>query len=147
VEGASTGCYGKLNGGAGKVGHPVDDNAKSERSKFELERIKIQTDLVKHLSTLSAGSIVLIATLIDRLPKPLVEKPYLIRAIICLCACLVFSLWHLMVVGIGRDWDRPKPARFDQLQDTFSGVLAGVAFLFGIICLGVFVIGNVRHLP
>ncbi len=118
-----------------------------ERAKLDLERIKIQTDLVKHLSTLAVGSIVLIATLIDRLPKPLLSRRYLVASICCMCACLAFSLWYIMVVGIGRDWSRKEPAKFDQFQDALFGVLTGIAFLFGVISLAVFVVFNVIHLP
>jgi hypothetical protein len=67
----------------------VDVNGNNKNLHFE--RTKLAADLVKHISTLSTGSLVLIATLLDKLPKPLEGRRFLITSIICFVVCLVCS--------------------------------------------------------
>ena len=58
----------------------------------DLEFAKINIDVVKHITTLSTGSILLIATFLDRFPNAHAwSKWLLILALVCLTVCLGIS--------------------------------------------------------
>lgn len=47
-----------------------DQSPGQKKDDTELERIKVGLDLMKHVSIMAAGSVVLLATVIGELPKP-----------------------------------------------------------------------------
>lgn len=123
----------------------ADSEASPDEIKLELERLKIKIDLVKHLSTLSTGSIVLIATFIDKLPKPIIHRQDLVTAIAFLGLSLIASAMYLAATGINRrSWNLSEP---ETMRELVFGLLAVGSFVLGVQSLGVFVIVNVIHLP
>jgi len=116
------------------------------KTDTQLERIKIGLDLVKHVSTLAAGSIVLLATFLDKFPRPLLKGDWLTVAVWLLCGCLVCCLVYILNVGIGRDWG--VRTEFDEAIGIISGAFAAATCVAGIISLGIFVMANInRPLP
>ena len=114
-----------------------------DQEKLAIERIKIEVDVAKHFSALSTGSIVLITTLLDKLPKPLAKTAILQVAILCLLISLglsVFCLWT--------PWQtlERKPRVAVVLTNRVSLFFAGFAFLGGLIAMGIFAIANIHHL-
>ena len=70
-----------------------DEPNRNEGQRFE--RVKLAVDSVKHITTLATGTIVLLATFSDRLPRPLAFKGYLITAIVSMVVCLLASFIYL----------------------------------------------------
>ena len=106
--------------------------------KLAIERTKIEIDVVKHLSTLSTGSIVLVTTFLDKLPKPLSE-PRLLRLSLGLFSCsIVTSVLYLLA-----PWADKKEWRHSASSRKVCFFLAGVAFLGGAVFLAVFARFNV----
>lgn len=115
-----------------------------ERTKVELERTKLAMDLVKHLSTLATGSIVLIATLLEKFPKPLREQDTLIWSVISFITCTVSCTAYWFFGAIVWHWLRTNWS--DRQVRLFFFVLAVIltaSFAFGVILLGIFAIKNI----
>lgn len=114
-----------------------------ERTKVELERTKLAMDLVKHLSTLATGAIVLIATLLERFPRPLREQDTLVWSIVSFIICTISctAYWFLgAILGhwFGTNWsDRQVRFLFVVLAVIFTA-----SFIGGVIYLGIFAIRN-----
>lgn len=117
-------------------------NNQAEDRAGELERAKVAIDVVKHVSTLSTGSIVLIATLLDKFPKPIAAQWQLAAAILCLVFCLACCLYYLVYVGVSGNWKERNTG-----IGGVVGMLIGWSFLVGILFLGIFAIQNVHKLP
>jgi len=100
-------------------------------------------DVAKHFSTLSAGSIVLIATLIDKLPKPLSDTTSLRDAIVCLLVSLGLSIFYLWTPWETLD---PNPRQIVVSVNRFAFLFAGLFFLIGLVALGTFAITNIQYL-
>jgi hypothetical protein len=101
---------------------------------LKLGRATFVTDLVKHISTLASGSILLLATFLGRVGTPL-DKGTLITAVILLLACLVCCSMHLFFFGIRKTWTAvgPEMGRGYALVS----VLIFVTFVLGMIFLGI----------
>jgi hypothetical protein len=130
----------------------AEDNEQPKRG--DLEGTKLATDLMKHVATLASGSIVLVATLLDKFPKPIIGSGWLVGSVISLVLCLACSLYFLMVLLVWKYW---VPEYFPDFalrsSNSFSmwttgaaSLLAGWSFLGGILCLGIFAIKNLHRL-
>jgi hypothetical protein len=115
-----------------------------ERDKLILERTKLAADTVKHISTLATGSIVLVATFMDKVHKPIVTPNLLTIAIGAFMVCLFFCVIYLFLVGIPSRWDasvlRPKSVRI--VMQVAAGILY-LTFAMGVIILGFLAIANI----
>ena len=109
-----------------------------EFSKAELAKIGV--DYLKHISTLASGSIVVIATFLDKFPHPKF-KPALICAVCALCLSLMFccvGMLELLLYGA------KSAARTLHLEKAIkrSFVFGIQAFTAGIFFIGLFAIFN-----
>lgn len=57
--------------------HDAAESHKLELEKLDFERIKLQAESTRHITTLAIGIIVLITTFMDKLPKPLLRTDLL----------------------------------------------------------------------
>src|SRR5208283_4662311 len=69
---------------------------------MDFEQLKLQADTIKHASTMATGTIVILATFMDKLPKPLTDPKALIIAVILLLVCLGCSFVALYRMTIFR---------------------------------------------
>lgn len=113
-------------------------NADDSSDKMRFERLKLEIDVVKHVSTLSTGSLVLIVTLADKLPKPLLY-PQLVQASLC---CFVASLLCCLLYLVS-PWSVDTSERsFVTITNFLAFLAAGLSLVLGIGLLGVFGIVN-----
>jgi hypothetical protein len=72
----------------------------TEAEKFALERTKLAVDSIKHITTLATGTILLIVAVVDKAPRPVMGRPWLIISIACMVGCLFASFVYLMGAGV-----------------------------------------------
>jgi hypothetical protein len=108
---------------------------------FKLARATFVTDVVKHISTLASGSILLLATFLGRGAKPL-DKGTLTTAVVLLLACIVCCSVHLFFFGIIKMTvvESEVSGRAKQRSYALLGTLIVVTFVLGMIFLGISVI-------
>jgi hypothetical protein len=115
----------------------------------EFERFKLAVDSIKHITTLTTGTIVLLATFAERIPRPMVYKGDLTLAFISLFVCLVASvsfLWGSTVAPFGptrvsRLGNDTEPTRKSLLK--LDAVVIYFSFCMGIVFLGTFALHNI----
>jgi hypothetical protein len=126
----------------------MDDNplTPAESRTRDLERTRLKMDLVKHVSTLSSGAIVILATFLNKGGTPAsVDRErswWILLSVVSFVACLVSSVLYLWLFGLAREWKRPDRPAFAGPAEKTTGFLATLGFCSGILCLGVFVIKN-----
>jgi hypothetical protein len=109
----------------------------------DLQRTQLKMDLVKHVSTLSSGAIVILATfLTKRTPPAAGSNDWLLASVVSLIASLVASLVYFWAFGLLRQFQRPQRRAFADPMEKITGFLLALAFCSGILSLGVFVIKN-----
>jgi hypothetical protein len=84
------------------VDHAMQGKPNTVREEFE--RVTLAVDSVKHITTLATGTIVLIATLLDKFPKPIADHTDLNRAIGSMLLCVRLSFVCLWGLGVFRYW-------------------------------------------
>src|SRR5215472_8422 len=106
-----------------------------------LDRTTLATDLVKHVSTLASGSIILLATFLSRVPPP-PDRGVLIAGTSLLMACILFCTLYLGFFGIKRTWvDSSEPVgKTPQKGEVPVTVLVFATFCAGIILVGISVV-------
>jgi hypothetical protein len=109
----------------------------------DVQRTQLKMDLVKHVSTLSSGAIVILATFLNRSSPSSVGRPWLLISVVSLVICLVLSLLYFWRFGLARQWRRLEPSASARRAEWIIGCLVALEFSLGILCLGVFVIENV----
>ena len=110
-------------------------NREEERQR-DLDRTKLKMDLVKHVSTLSSGAIVILAGLHPSSNG----RSWLAWSIGSLITCLISSLTYFWVFGLARQFVRPKPLIWARPIELALSILVVLAFSVGILFLGVSVI-------
>jgi hypothetical protein len=78
----------------------MDDRNTNDAHEFE--RLKLAVDSVKHITTLATGTIVLLVTLVERIPKPVADKADLHLALISLLICIAASVGFLYGMTVAR---------------------------------------------
>jgi hypothetical protein len=122
-----------------------DSNATTPTNgiKEEQEGAKLLHDACKHLTTLSSGSIVILATFLTKAPI-LHAKSFLIAALILLVISVASSSWAIFNLAVYvRDYHNKKKATRYMEHSIISISVAIVTFLFGLITLVIFIIWNV----
>ena len=116
--------------------------------KMKLEEIKLQADTTKHITTLATGTIVLVATFMDKLPKPLQAPDLLVGSLIAMLVCTFSAfvhLWSLTLLGPRR----LRMRRFLPNHKTIESLLVIVmyfSFSIGLYELGGFAFKNIRSM-
>lgn len=119
-----------------------------ESIKTMLDRTSLGTDLVKHISTLASGSIILLATFLGKV-QPLTDTASLIAGIALLMACIVFCTVYLGFFGITRTWvhSSDQVPRAPQKLERFVAFLAFATFCVGIVFVGISVVRTLQAPP
>ena len=112
----------------------------NEEEKLSADRTKIKIDFLKHATSLSTGSIVVVATFFDKFPKPLANAGLLILAVALLSMSLLCS-WMEMGFLVFQSSLFPKHGE----PDKTLVVLTLLGFYGGTICLGLFAIANIIY--
>jgi hypothetical protein len=117
---------------------------KVEGRKLLYERTKLALDLVKHLSTLATGSLVLIATLLERFPKPLREQDTLIWSVVCFVVCTVActAYWFFGAI-LGHWFETDWSHRQVRAWFLVLAFVLTVSFVLGVTFLGIFAARNI----
>jgi hypothetical protein len=109
-----------------------------------LESTKIWADYLKHLTTLSTGSIILLATFLEKLFTQPEWKYAVVVALLGFLGCVLGSVLSFTSIAIGsifwEDGEDPAP-----WVDTAGGIalfMAWIGFCVGIISLTIFAIKN-----
>jgi hypothetical protein len=105
----------------------------------KLARATFAADLVKHISTLASGSILLLATFLGRVGKP-PDKGTLITGVVFLLFCIVFCSVHLFFFGISKAWSVAGPDVNGARSFRLLSTLIFATFVLGMIFLGISVI-------
>ena len=117
-----------------------------QKRQLDIERTKLKMDLVKHVSTLSSGAIVILAAFLNKSPNPaapLKGGQWLIVSVMSLIVSLVSALVYFWAFGLARQWTiLATPSASTRAIERATGLLLASGFCCGIICLGIFVITN-----
>src|SRR4051794_35035875 len=104
------------------------------------DRMKLSIDIVKHLTTLASGSIVLVSTFVSKTQAGVYHKGWIITSISFLLISLLASITHLF---FGLFHSKPgEPNRSVVNLVSFSFVIAFASFFGGIVYLGLFALTN-----
>jgi hypothetical protein len=112
----------------------------SEQDKMAFERTKLRAESVKHIMTLATGTAVLTVTLLDKLPKPISGRFWLLCSIASMLRCLLSSFGYMWASGILSDEVQP-PKRFL----TSIALALGFEFVLGVWSLGIFALYNLSQ--
>jgi len=122
------------------------DDAERKESR-ELERLKMAVDSVKHITTLASGTIVLLATFVDKLPKPPLFKGHLVSGIVAMVVCLGASFVYLWAETLGRmrsfQLKIPFPFITRKLMLDILSTIVYFSFCMGIYFLAQFALHNI----
>ena len=124
--------------------------------KMTQEGYKLYFETFKHLTTLNTASILILATLLDKVVKhpqsayliPLSLSAFLLSIVCCAGAMMFFAkmtgeLSHIdMSLDADEAW-RTKNREFRKMPLAgVSIVFGGAGFIFGLLCLVIFVVKN-----
>lgn len=112
-------------------------NPDENKENMGFERLKIEIDVVKHISTLTTGSIVIVVTLADKLPKPLIHPGFLCWALALLVVSLACCVGYLVT-----PWSIGEPRQLVTLGNSLVFFAAGMFLLVGIALLAIFGLVN-----
>ena len=121
----------------------------SEDIKFHLERLQLENDLAKHIATLDTGSILIVATFLERFSVNPVLKELvwvaLAAFIVSLIAILVYE-FALVMEASGRVYRKQMDKRFAYLSRMLiegGAVAMGITFFgIGLIVVAIFALVN-----
>lgn len=120
-----------------------------ERAKFLLEFRKVGFDVIKHVSTLASGSIVIIIAFLDKIPKPIHHGNLLEAALRCFLGCIVLCVVVLMLAVPRNDYlDVEAPPKNGLMLRVFQLLAFGVfgTFIVGMSYLTAFGIATIPEL-
>ncbi|MBZ5512353.1 MAG: hypothetical protein LAN70_14450 [Acidobacteriia bacterium] len=122
----------------------MDDNPLEQIRQKDIQRTQLKMDLVKHVSTLSSGSIVILAAFVNKTTACAPAGRYwLIASVVSLILSLVSALVYFWAFGLARQFQRlATPKTSTRRIEQIIGLLVALGFCSGIIFLGVFVITN-----
>jgi hypothetical protein len=115
--------------------------ANDEPDRFDFERIKLAVDSIKHITTLTTGTLVLLVAFLDKLPKPIIRLNWLIFAVICLLLCLTASFIYLFRIGVDVYPLEREGSRQRRILRPLSAVIY-FTFLFAMYGVGVVAVRN-----
>lgn len=112
---------------------------------MDIEQMKLVQDFLKHLTTLSAGSIVIVATFLEKIFRTPQQKWLVVVSIaaflVCVLASMVVYLMLIMWSPIQMEPEDDPPRFPTQIGFIATWCTLG-GFLIGTLCLGVFTVIN-----
>jgi hypothetical protein len=121
------------------MGKDNTDNSKN----YELDRFKNAAEYIKHITTLSTGSIVIIVTFITKLTSGITLRLAVVIAVLGFVSSVVFAtvLYSLAILYF-HPGDEEAPSWLDSTMGRLM-LLTVVAFLVGVISMACFAIANI----
>ena len=114
-----------------------------EQDSVAFEKAKLAIDLVKHISTLATGALVIICTFIDKVVRPGVSYVALTTSVLSLTCCMTLCLTYFFARALDAHGNARKTsdARYDLM-------LLGISLLltYGLGALMVFTLEVVKYL-
>ncbi len=118
-------------------------NKKRELPQAELEYNKAYIEYLKHLTTLSTGSIVLMTAFLEKLfAKPLWKPAVVVSLVGFMISVLSSATTYTLIVEYEFDEDSEEQPMWSLLLGVLSIFLTWLGFLVGIISLSIFAIRN-----
>lgn len=121
--------------------YPYKSKQMSELNTTRTDRYKIIFDYLKHLATLSTGSIVLVTTFLDKMFIQPQWKFLVVSAISGFMTSVVGSIVHYTLMIFDFPGNR-KPGALEKRLMAYSLIFSWAGFLIGIISLSLFAIKN-----
>ncbi len=109
----------------------------------DTERTKVLIDVVKHLTTLSSGAVVILISLLDKLPRPL-HLTWLLGTSIGAFLCAVVVAGYVFLVVLAANHRRGRHVVFDVADTILARLVQALLTLFvsGVALLCVFAVAN-----
>jgi hypothetical protein len=95
----------------------------------EFERLKLAVDAVKHITTLATGTIALVVTFSDKLPRPLPASVLLASALSLMVICLHSSFIYLWKVSLGENIPKIREGTVFLSNVIYFSFSCGIALL------------------
>ena len=109
--------------------------------KARQESLKLLFEVYKHTTTLSTGSIVLLATFLEKLFKSPKVVNFVTASLICFLVSVITS-WIMMAhLAVEQQINR-TPTRLDLIKGRILYTLSPVSFIAGVMCLAAFTVIN-----
>lgn len=111
---------------------------------LNVEHVKQQIDYVKHMTTLSTGSILLLATFLEKLFSKPLWKPFVVAAFCGFLISVISAvLAHTLLVGDRTFFEHPDPLDGPQVFTLLVAIcVMWLGFLVGVTALAAFAIRN-----
>jgi len=114
-----------------------------------VEEAKFISEYLKHIATLDTGSIVIMATFLQKVVQP-VASSLISLATICLVISLtgVVITQHFLAVTVSHSTEDVKniPTTYERLVYRVSTIIAFIGFIIGLSLLGAFIVYGVFNL-
>lgn len=107
-------------------------------SKQRTENFKMMFDFLKHLTTLSSGSILLILALAEKFIKEPQLSQHLFRSVFAFCVAILAALITMGVIALHASGEKPSPNAANTLA--WGLVMSGMGFFGGIALIGLTVL-------
>lgn len=125
------------------MGDSEKDSDLTAEQKARQEALKLLFEVYKHTTTLSTGSILLLATFLEKLFKSPKEVSLVTISLICFLVAVITS-WIMMAhLAIELRIDR-EPTRFDRVGRILYA-LSPVSFIAGVMSLAAFTVINLSY--
>lgn len=109
--------------------------------KARQESVKLLFEVFKHTTTLSTGSIILLATFLEKLFKSPREVNLVMVSLICFLVSVITS-WIMMAhLAVELQINR-TPTRLNRIRGRILYTVSPVSFIAGVICLAAFTVIN-----
>ena len=114
-----------------------------EQDSVAFEKAKLAIDLVKHISTLATGALVIICTFIDKVVRPGVSYVALITSVVSLTCCVMLCLTYFFARALDAHGNARKTS-----DARYELMLLGISLLltFGLTALMVFTLEVIKYL-
>lgn len=120
---------------------PVTASELTAEQKARQESLKLLFEVYKHTTTLSTGSIVLLATFLEKLFKSPKEVNLVTASLICFLVSVITS-WIMMAhLAVEQQINR-APTRLDRIGGRILYTVSPFSFIAGVMCLAVFAVIN-----
>lgn len=118
-----------------------------EKSTHAPEHYKMLSDYLKHLTTLSTGSLLLLVTFLEKIFVQPLWKPLVIIALVSFLLSVIASIASFtLVISLSANYkDQTEPQGWEETVNVVSIIVTWLGFLIGVASLTVFAIRNLVY--
>lgn len=111
---------------------PLRISGRDPLTNRKLETYKLVFDLMKHLTTLSSGSILILIALVEKVLSPTFSKVYLTASFVCFCFSIICAIASMLLLGMtAADGKLTEGERnFFAIATSFSSISFGIGICF-----------------